>query len=277
MLKNIMSLSGLRNERGVTLIFVALTLIVLLGIAALALDIGHLFVTKNELQNAADAGALAGARNLYLNDGTAVNPECNSIAKNTAIANMSDKAPVEVTLVLAGDLVNPLYPNDPSKNFTENDLKSDPAKNNKADVQRGHWSFATRTFEPNDSLSPPELWGHTTEELDADINFINAVQVIARRESVQISSWFARIFGYEGFTQAGTAIAYIGFAGSIQPHGADQPIAICAESLIIDGKYMCSIGRMLNSGPNTETSNTGAWTKFYTTMRYSIFKLPCAH
>ena len=42
-------------------VLIAILMFVFLGFAALALDLSHLFVAKNELQNAADAGALAGA------------------------------------------------------------------------------------------------------------------------------------------------------------------------------------------------------------------------
>ena len=57
----------LRDTRGVTLLWVALLLVVLLGIAALAVDVGYMAVTRNESQNAADAAALAGARLLGQN------------------------------------------------------------------------------------------------------------------------------------------------------------------------------------------------------------------
>ena len=42
----------------------AIGLLTLLGFAALAIDVGYLFVVRNELQNAADAAALAGAGKL---------------------------------------------------------------------------------------------------------------------------------------------------------------------------------------------------------------------
>ncbi len=48
------------NQRGVTVVLVAVLMVVFLGLAALAVDISHLYVVRNELQNAADAGALAG-------------------------------------------------------------------------------------------------------------------------------------------------------------------------------------------------------------------------
>lgn len=49
------------RERGAMLITMSLFFITLLGFAALAFDVGHLMIVRNELQNAADAAALAGA------------------------------------------------------------------------------------------------------------------------------------------------------------------------------------------------------------------------
>lgn len=43
---------------------VAILLVVLLGCAAFAIDIGHLYVARAELQRAADSAALAGASGL---------------------------------------------------------------------------------------------------------------------------------------------------------------------------------------------------------------------
>ena len=46
-------------QRGAVAIIVGLTLAVLVGFAGLAIDGGRLYVNKTELQNAADACALA--------------------------------------------------------------------------------------------------------------------------------------------------------------------------------------------------------------------------
>lgn len=51
--------------RGVIAIVVALLTTVLIGFAALAVDLSYVFVVRNELQNAADAAALSGAGKLY--------------------------------------------------------------------------------------------------------------------------------------------------------------------------------------------------------------------
>jgi Flp pilus assembly protein TadG len=54
--------AGRKNERGVTIVLVAFSLLALLGMAALAIDIATLYVAHGEAQRAADAAALAGAR-----------------------------------------------------------------------------------------------------------------------------------------------------------------------------------------------------------------------
>jgi Flp pilus assembly protein TadG len=53
-----------RDERGAVLAFVALVMVVLIGFSALAIDVGRLYVTRAQLQAAADAAALAAVREL---------------------------------------------------------------------------------------------------------------------------------------------------------------------------------------------------------------------
>lgn len=224
----------LTNERGATAVMVALFMLPLIAITALAIDIGHLYVVRNELQNAADAGALAAAQSLYLEGETQVNVGANQFGYNAAIANRSEKSPVEVNW----------------------------SGGNGGDVQRGHWSFGNETFTPNASTAPVDLWNVTTAELDANLDFINAVRVITHRESTPAAAFFARIFGYEGFGLEAEAVAYLGFAGTLTPWDVDQPIAICRESILNGDEYSCNVGRMINSGGDETTSNTGGWTNF---------------
>jgi uncharacterized membrane protein len=158
------------TQTGTIIVLAGLSIFMLAGFTALALDSSLLFVARNELQNAADAGALAGARRLYLNDGTAVNPGANQVGHDTAEANNSQNTAVEV-------------------NWTAG---------NTGDVERGHWSFATRQFTPNASLLAVDLFGVTTAELDADTDFINAVSVTTRRQGTPVQSIFANFFGDDG-------------------------------------------------------------------------------
>ena len=59
---------GLRGEEGMTYVFVALGFTVFLGASMLAIDVGMLMTARNQAQNSADAGALAGATALVFDD-----------------------------------------------------------------------------------------------------------------------------------------------------------------------------------------------------------------
>lgn len=54
----------LKNESGQSMVIVALMLIVLLGFGALAVDVGAMTFERSSLQNAADAAALAGVKDM---------------------------------------------------------------------------------------------------------------------------------------------------------------------------------------------------------------------
>lgn len=55
---------NIKKERGAVAVLVALSMALLIGFVGLALDLGRLYVAKTELQNSADACALAAAREL---------------------------------------------------------------------------------------------------------------------------------------------------------------------------------------------------------------------
>lgn len=59
------------NERGSVVIMVALSMVVLSAAAALSVDVGQLYTTRGDLQNSADAAALAGAQSLVVSSGEA--------------------------------------------------------------------------------------------------------------------------------------------------------------------------------------------------------------
>jgi len=109
--------------------------------------------------------------------------------------------------------------------------------------------------------------------LDADMDFINAVRVVARRQrsgaptATPVASFFAQIFGFRDFELSAEAVAYIGFSGTLAPGDVDAPIAICRQSLTTDPSdgcestdpYSCDIGYMLSDG---QDKNTAGWTNF---------------
>ena len=81
----------LRDERGMTLLMVGLGMFAFLSATMLAVDVGMLMVARTESQNAADAGALAGAVALGFDDfdnKSATGPAVrNAIAAATAADN----------------------------------------------------------------------------------------------------------------------------------------------------------------------------------------------
>ena len=75
-----------RNERGQTILLVAVSMVVLLGLAALAIDVVTLYVASGEIQRAADAAAIAGAK-VFVDTGVTTDPTnttLQTLAQNTA-------------------------------------------------------------------------------------------------------------------------------------------------------------------------------------------------
>lgn len=87
-----------RNEEGAILVWVALLMVVLLGMGAIAIDAGYAFAVKRETSTSADAAALAGAHaaaQKYIDNGcTGVEAEAESVARDMVDAN---NLPGEVT------------------------------------------------------------------------------------------------------------------------------------------------------------------------------------
>lgn len=214
-----------KDNKGISAVIVAVMITALIGFAALALDIGHLMVVRGELQNAADAGALAGARVLIIQeeDGDViVNTNANLEAYNAAIANNSDNDAVEINFGNGNDL----------------------------DVRRGRWDEDTLVF--YDFENDPQY-----DSLDPFYN--NAVKVTARRSAAY--SIFATIFGKESFPASATAIAYRGHSGENVVY--DQPLALCRDRLTdSEGNFLCTMGRMINNGSSPETGESARWTNF---------------
>ena len=58
----------IKGAEGSVVVVIAASMVVLLGMASLAVDLGHLYTVKNEMQNSVDAAALAAARALIHED-----------------------------------------------------------------------------------------------------------------------------------------------------------------------------------------------------------------
>jgi hypothetical protein len=85
-----------RSGSGAVAITTALLLVLFLGLAAIAVDIGHLAIVKSELQRTVDAAALAGAMGLAPYTGSLSNPTPNWVQGQSKareiIQNAANKA-----------------------------------------------------------------------------------------------------------------------------------------------------------------------------------------
>jgi len=108
--------SATRCRRGVAIVYVAMIVAVLVGLTGLAADTSYVFWTGHQLQNAADAAALAGANEVGFSTAQAI-----TNAVNAAAANIAGGATVQLsssTDVLVGNY------NTTSGTFTTNGTPS---------------------------------------------------------------------------------------------------------------------------------------------------------
>jgi Flp pilus assembly protein TadG len=181
------SLKNTKNDKGATIVLVAILLVVIMGIAALAIDVGNLAATKGELQKLADGAALAGAGELgyqyQTKDCDAISlSDISNIASDVAVQNVAD-----------------------TKNITLNS----------SDIVWGCWDLEEHDFTPlgegDCSCSSSPL--------------PNAVKVTARRDSeanTPVDTFFAGVLGPETVGLRATAIAAL----SGPSEAAELPIPV---------------------------------------------------
>ena len=80
------------EETGISLIFVTLSLVVLIGMVAFAVDTGALYQERRELQNGADAAAIAIAEDCALGSKPCNTAQAMTTAQSFADANAADSA-----------------------------------------------------------------------------------------------------------------------------------------------------------------------------------------
>src|SRR6266702_1058492 len=208
-----------KNNKGIAVIFLAIAIVVLCAFVGLAVDIGYMYVAKGQLQNAADAAALAGAARIKPNDLPVYQQySARSYAQTFASNNNAAQSPVAV-----------------ASDYRTNDLSTATVSNGN-DIQFGHWTPAG--FDASPPLGTP----------------INAIRVRARRtvpgdtvsaaEQGQVRIFFGKILallpgggaGFPFMSASAEAIAALEPApflpvmvneywlatDSNQPYGSDQ-------------------------------------------------------
>ena len=104
-----------RSERGATLVLMAITILITLGMAAIAIDYGMIKAAKAEAQRAMDSAALAGASAFQISDpdspdSTIAVARARELAKTHAVRNVPVTDPeVEVVVDLAKEEVTAIW------------------------------------------------------------------------------------------------------------------------------------------------------------------------
>ncbi|MDL1962787.1 MAG: Tad domain-containing protein [Deltaproteobacteria bacterium] len=181
-----------RNQAGVAAVIVAIVLSMLIGFTALAVDVGYMYVTKNELQNVADAAALAGAG--YLGS---IYEMKSYDEQQTHVFSRSDIVSVVQQVALKNQAAG--------TNIVIND----------ADVTIGTWDCKTGTCIL--TATPAPIVGP------------DAVRVIARRDGSAngaILTFFARIFNINAVDVWADATAALTGQSTAGPGGLPLPVGI---------------------------------------------------
>lgn len=187
----------IRRQKGAMLITISFWFITLIGFAALAFDIGHLMIVRNELQNGADAAALAGAN--CLDKTTAGSGTDCTNAKSSTLnwATASTKATNSIGL-----------------------NKSDSTVLVNGTVQTGYWDVNGGTALQPTTLSPlgpcTIAGGVMTTACDKP-----AVMVTISRASGNnggaVGTLIASMFGGAAIPIAASAVAIISSPGNVLP------------------------------------------------------------
>ena len=160
------------NQKGMVLVFVAFALMVLCVFVALAVDMGYMYVARGQLQNAADAAALAGASALKANGPAPADPNdlVQLTARNRARDYASSNKAAGVSVTIASD------------NSNELTIAND--------ITVGHWDGSNYA---------------------AGVKPVNAIQARARRTAnspdKEVGLFFANIVGIESMGASAEAVA----------------------------------------------------------------------
>ena len=243
----------LAGHRGAVAIVVVILMFMFLGFAAFAVDFGYSYMVKNELQNAADAAALAGASVLFSS-----NELCISSGSPYSCCTGSGTGSCNPSVVDSNNVVGTAQAVAAQNTSGGNQV---PAPT----VEIGHYAFASSrdtpgTFTATQTYQQMQNWETLPfSTLNGRTDFLNAVKATVTRTDVP--RFFSRIWSSSNLAVTAQAVAYIGFAGTLEPGAVDLPIAICKQSIMLNNTYSCNRGRMINSSTN-QGSETGGWTNY---------------
>jgi Flp pilus assembly protein TadG len=189
----------LREERAAVAVTITLLLTGLAGLTGAATDLGMLYTARTELQNAADASALAAADVMLVAeaDGSASTDTAGAWATATQYAQANEALGVPLSL-LAEDYVI------------------------------GRWDFDTNSFSSTGDSGNPD-----------DLNAVQVTLRRDDVANTPVSTMFAGIVGQSQVNVQATSLAFLGYAGSAKAGEVDLPIAVDEMALNPNGSPLC--------------------------------------
>lgn len=177
----------LLNSRGATLVLVAILMTVLIGFAALAIDIGYVATTRNELQNISDASALAAAGKLgeiYMNNGSYNHDTDHMLIEDIAIAVGQNNRAAGLSIAIAV-----------------------------SDIEIGSWNA--------DPGASPRFTSNT-----ADPDAVRVTVGLTDDVNGKISTFFARVFGEDSVAVMADAVAALTGPAEMDPGVLKLPVGL---------------------------------------------------
>ena len=214
------------GKKGVTAVLTAILIVMLLGFAALAVDIGYGMVTKNELQNIADAASLAATRHL----GTIY----QGMTYEEQLAYVPDSG--DETLIKNAAI-------DVASQNKAGGLNSIVVRTE--DIFIGKW----------DTTVSPASFSVPTPNLQP-----NAVRVIARRDGLvngSIATFFAKIFGMSDRAVTAQATAAMTGQSTSEPGELELPVGL--SRYFFDTK---TCGDHVAFSPSNSPESCAGWTSW---------------
>lgn len=172
------------RQRGAFAVLAGVLIVMLLSFGALAVDLAYGFMVRSQVQNAADAAALAGAACLM--------PDANCGAAPIPTPNWT-AAQARATSFI-----------------TEN--SADNSNLQTGTVEAGYWNLARTP----DTMQPDSLSPLTTN----DVPGVMVTIWKSDAENGSVGTFFARLFGTESMNVMRRAVAVISYPGSLSPHEA---------------------------------------------------------
>jgi Flp pilus assembly protein TadG len=190
----------IRDHQGVAAVTIAIALFAIIGVASLAIDMGQMYTIRNELQNVADAAALAGVAQLVQDQG-------GQAVRDSSQATQAAMEVMQTQSQLQGQTAVPVEArNDVTLNF-------------------GVWDiYASRD----------QAWTNLGPTCASDSN-ANALRVTIKRETGTVygpvTTLFGKALGIPTAQISATATAFLGYTAAAGTGTVTVPLAVPQEVL----------------------------------------------